>query len=80
MATKLGIEDYLSVVLRNETEYQATKESLQKDMLKVEIYYRSLNLQVIQEQPKYDVRELDKMGSLQIFKADTKRFSIVTSS
>ncbi|CAG0888604.1 unnamed protein product [Darwinula stevensoni] len=51
----LGIEDIIAQVLSDPTMSATVKGTMQKDMLKVEIFFRSLNLQVIQEKPKYDL-------------------------
>ncbi|CAG0893502.1 unnamed protein product [Darwinula stevensoni] len=55
---KLGYEDAFATVRNDPVQFAAVKEQLKKDMLKVEVFFRSLNLQVIQEQPKYDLNGL----------------------
>ncbi|CAG0899054.1 unnamed protein product [Darwinula stevensoni] len=57
-AVALGLDDTLLALRSNEAKYLKVQEQLQKDMLKVEIFFRSLNIQVIQEQPKYDLNGL----------------------
>ncbi|CAG0888605.1 unnamed protein product [Darwinula stevensoni] len=55
VAVNLGLDDVLGSIQNDPAAYATTKENIQKDMLKVEIFFRSLNLQTIQEQPKYDL-------------------------
>ncbi|CAG0893868.1 unnamed protein product [Darwinula stevensoni] len=51
----LGYEDAYDRFRDKPDEYQNLLEQLQKGMVKVEIIFRSLNLHVIEEQPKYDL-------------------------
>ena len=58
VADYLGLKDYIKTLSPNGDEYLKLKQKLQDEMLKVEVFFRSLNLQIIQEQPKYDVRKI----------------------
>ncbi|CAG0893870.1 unnamed protein product [Darwinula stevensoni] len=50
---KQGLDGALSS-LRGTEEFNKVTEQFRKEVLKVEVFFRSLNIQVIQEQPKYD--------------------------
>ena len=64
---KRGLEDALSSLRDNKEEYQMVAEHFRKEVLKVEVFFRSLKLQIIQEQPEYDVRSTYEIVSWKIF-------------